>query len=189
MTLHLKSVSRLALATAALLLIPLVAMQFTQEVNWTGFDFVFAGVMIFGVGLAYQLIASQANGPAYRFGIGLALAAGFLLIWLNGAVGLLGSEHNPANLLYAGVLAVAGLGALLARFRPAGLARAMTAAAVAQVAVPLLALAIWRPWPATTDEPWNTGVAVGVTVLFVALWGGAALLFRRAAAGAGRGVA
>ena len=182
MTLQLKSVSRLALVTGALLLIPFVAMQFTQEVNWTSFDFVFAGVMIFGTGLAYQLIASQANGPAYRLGIGLALAAGFLLIWLNGAVGLIGSEHNPANLLYAGVLAVAGLGALLARFRPLGLARAMTAAAVAQVAVPLLALLIWRPWSATADEPWRTAQVVGVTAMFVVLWGGAALLFRRASA-------
>ena len=186
MTLHLKSVSRLALVTTALLLIPFVAMQFTREVNWTLSDFVFAGGLIFGTGLVYQLIAGQANGPAYRFGIGLALAAGFLLIWLNGAVGLIGSEHNPANLLYAGVLGVAGLGALLARFRPAGLARAMTAAAAAQVAVPLLALAIWRPWSATADEPWNTGQVVGVTVLFVVLWGGAALLFRRAAAGGSR---
>ncbi|WP_460502147.1 hypothetical protein, partial [Hymenobacter agri] len=109
MTLHLKSVSRLALVTAALLLVPFVAMQFTKEVNWTLADFVFAGGLVFGTGLVYQLIAGQANGPAYRFGIGLALAAGLLLIWLNGAVGLLGSEHHPANLLYAGVLGLAAL--------------------------------------------------------------------------------
>ncbi|MBH8558469.1 hypothetical protein [Hymenobacter negativus] len=182
MTLPLKNLTRLALVTAFLLLIPLVAMQFTKEVNWTLSDFVFAGGLVFGTGLAYQLIASQANGPAYRFGIGLALAAGFLLIWVNGAVGLIGSENNPANLLYAGVLGVAAVGALLARFRPLGMARAMVAAALAQVAVPLLALLIWRPWSTTADEAWNTAQVLGVTGMFVVLWVGAALLFRRAGA-------
>ena len=182
MTLQSKNLTRLALVTAFLLLIPLVAMQFTKEVNWSFFDFVFATMLVFGTGLAYQLVASRATTTAFRLGVGVALAAAFLLIWVNGAVGLIGSEDNPANLLYAGVLAVAGLGALLARFRPRGLARAMAAAAVAQVAVPLLALLIWRPWSATADEPWRTAQVVGVTVLFVGLWGGAALLFRWAAA-------
>lgn len=180
MTLSLKPLARLALATSCLLLIPLVAMQFTKEVNWTFFDFLVAGVLVFGTGLVYQLVARQAISTAYRLGLGLALAAGFLLIWLNGAVGLIGSEHNPANLLYAGVLAVAALGALLARFRPLGMTRAMVAAAVAQVAVPLLTLLIWRRWPAAADEAWNTAQVLGVTAMFVGLWGGAALLFRRA---------
>lgn len=187
MTLQSKSLVRLAVATAFFLLIPLVAMQFTKEVNWTFFDFVFAGVMVFGTGLMYQLVAGRASTTAYRLGVGMALAAGFLLIWLNAAVGLIGSEDNPANLLYAGVLAVAAIGALLARFRPLGLARAMAAAAAAQVAVPVLALLIWQPWAATNDEPWRTAQVVGITALFVGLWGGAALLFRRAgAAGVGR---
>ncbi|GAB2846746.1 hypothetical protein [Hymenobacter ruber] len=182
MTLQSKNLTRLALVTVFLLLIPLVAMQFTKEVNWTLFDFVFAGGLVFGTGLMYQLVASRANTTAYRLGVGLALAAGFLLIWLNGAVGLIGSENNPANLLYAGVLAVAAVGALLARFRALGMARTMAAAALAQVAVPLLALLIWRPWSATADEAWNTAQVLGVTGMFVVLWAGAALLFRRAAA-------
>ncbi|GAA4034784.1 hypothetical protein GCM10022409_19050 [Hymenobacter glaciei] len=133
-------------------------------------------------GLVYQLVASRGETTTYRLAVGMALAAGFLLIWINAAVGLIGSEGNPANLLYAGVLAVALIGALLARFRPVGMARAMGAAAVAQIAVPLLALLIWQPWSATGPESWNTKVAVGVTVMFVVLWVGAALLFRRAAA-------
>ncbi|MCI1187017.1 hypothetical protein MON38_06270 [Hymenobacter sp. DH14] len=182
MTLPLKNLLRLALATAGFLLIPLVAMQFTKEVNWTLSDFVFAGVMVFGTGLVYQLVASRSAATPYRLGGGLALAAGFLLIWVNAAVGIIGSEHNSANLLYAGVLAVAAIGALLAQFRPVGMARAMAAAAAAQVAVPLLAWLMGRPWPATGDEAWNTGLMVGVTVLFVALWGGSAALFRWAAA-------
>ena len=186
MTLQLRPLARLALATTFLLSIPLVAMQFTKEVTWTFFDFVFAGALVFGTGLVYQLLTRPDSPTAYRLGIGLALAAGFLLVWLNGAVGLIGSEHNPANLLYAGVLAVAASGALLARFRPLGMARVMTAAAVAQGAVPLLALLIWRPWVATADEPWNTAQVLGVTGLFVVLWLGAALLFRRAEAAAAR---
>jgi hypothetical protein len=182
MSLQRKYLARLALATGLFLLIPLVAMQFTKEVNWTLSDFAFAGVMVFGTGLLYQLVASRASTAAYRLGVALSLAAGFLLIWLNVAVGLIGREDNPANLLYAGVLAVAAIGALLARFRPQGLARAMMAAAVTQVAVPLLVMGNWRLWSARVEEPWNMAQVAGITAMFVVLWGGAALLFRWASA-------
>ncbi len=51
---------------------------------------------------------------AYRFAVGVALAAAFLLVWMNLAVGLIGSEDNPANLMYFGVLAVGFIGAIIA---------------------------------------------------------------------------
>ena len=44
------------LAISMLLLIPLIAMQFTDEVNWTLFDFVIAGALLFGTGLLSELI-------------------------------------------------------------------------------------------------------------------------------------
>src|SRR5688572_8042949 len=60
----------------------------------------------------------------YRFAVGVALAAALFLVWMNLAVGLIGTEDNPANLLYGGVLAVGIIGAIIARFRPHGMARA-----------------------------------------------------------------
>lgn len=120
---------------ALLLLLPLVAMQLTDEVTWDGEDFIFAGVLIGGTGLIFELAVRKSGNLAYRAGVGIALAGAFLTIWANGAVGMIGSEGNPYNLLFGGVIAVALAGAIVARFRPAGMARAMVAAAIAQLAV------------------------------------------------------
>ena len=85
----------------ALLLVPFVAMQFTSEVQWDAIDFVFMGGLIGGIGFAFELLARR-GGYAFRIAAGLALLAVFLLVWLNGAVGIIGSENNDANLMYAG---------------------------------------------------------------------------------------
>jgi len=92
-------------------------------------------VLIAGVILTYQLIASRATTRAYRVAAGLGLATGLVLVWINGAVGLIGSEDNPANLLYAGVLAIGAVGAALARLEPSGMARALFATALTQFLV------------------------------------------------------
>ncbi len=155
-------------AAALLLLLPLVAMQFTNEVNWTGSDFLVFGLMLAVAGGCVELAVRMTPNRAYRAGAALAVLAGFLMLWANAAVGIIGDESNPANLLFVGILAVGAVGALLARGRPSGMMRAMVAAAVAQVlvgiAVPLLGLG--HIWP--------------VTVLFTALWLTAAGLFHHA---------
>jgi hypothetical protein len=160
---------------ALLLLLPLVAMQFTREVNWTPFDFAFAAVMIGGVGIAFELTVRATRNNAYRSGVAIALAATFLLIWINGAVGIIGDEDNPLNLLYIGVIAIAFGGMAWARFRARGASRAMMAAAIANAAVGLVAVVAGR------NEP--PGI-VGLIVLngfFVLLFLGASRLFGVAA--------
>jgi len=116
---------------------------------------------------------SQSN-TAYRFAVGLALMAAFLIVWLNAAAGLIGIEDDdPANLLYVGVLGIGFIGAIIARLQARGLARALFATALAQALVGAIALAL----------P-NTASSVQILILhgvFVALFGGAALLFRSAA--------
>jgi hypothetical protein len=111
---------------------------------------------------------------AYRVAFGLALTAAFLIVWLNVAAGLIGIEDDdPANLLYVAVLAIGLIGAMLARFQPRGLARALFGTALAQALVGAIALR----YP-------NTASRVQIVVLhgvFVALFLGAALLFRHAA--------
>jgi hypothetical protein len=170
-----KSLTRLALATAGLLLIPLVAMQFTKEVVWSLSDFVIAGGLLFGAGLTYVLVSRLGTSGAYRLGAGVAVAAGLLLVWGNLAVGFIGNEDNPANLLYGAVLAVAAVGAVVARFRAAGMARAMFGAALTQVAVPLVAAAIWRPEV-------NLGMlyVLALNTIFAGIWAVSGWLFRRA---------
>jgi len=162
-----RSVGGVALATAFILLIPLLA-----EWAWTLFDFVFAGALIFGTGLTYKLVARKAGNIAYRAAFGIALAAAFLLVWLTGAVGIIGSEDNNANLMYFGVLAVGIIGAIVARFRPHGMARALFATALAQALVAVIALIIGL------GLPWSPPVEVlALNGFFVALFVGSALLF------------
>jgi hypothetical protein len=172
-----KSITRVALATALLLLIPLMAKLFLADMAWSLGDFVAAGILLFGSGLTFALIARMGDSTAYRVGVGVAVAAGLLLIWGNLAVGFIGSEDNPANLLYGGVLIIGFVGALVARFRPRGMARAMFATALAQFLVPFIAAVIWRPEV-------NLGMVqvIMLNTVFAALWVGSALLFRRASA-------
>ncbi len=122
-------------AVAVLLMLPLVAMQFTDEVNWTAEDFIAAGVMLGGAGLGTEFLVRQSSSHAYRAGAVFAVLAAFLTVWANLAVGMIGDEGNPYNLLFGGVIVTGLLGMILARFQPAGMAVAMVVTAVAQAAV------------------------------------------------------
>jgi hypothetical protein len=170
-----RSAVGVALVTACLLAVPLVAMQLTDEVDWSLADFVVAGALLFGAGMTYKVVSARMGNGAYRAGVGVAVAAALALVWVNLAVGLIGSEDNPANLMYLGVLAVGIIGALLARLRPLGMARAMYATALALALVALTARIafgyLWR-------EPLEV---LGVNGFFAALFVAAAWLFRRAA--------
>jgi hypothetical protein len=152
-------------------------MAVGAEVAWTGFDFAAGAVLLGILGLGAELAARSRGGASARLGMAVAVLAGFLLVWLNLAVGVIGSERNDANLLFAGVLAVAGGGALLARFEPGGMARVMLATAGVHTLVGVAAVGLGLG----ADEsawPWDV---VGSTVLFAALWLAAAVLFDRAA--------
>ena len=174
-----KNIIRIALVTAFLLLIPLVAMQFDMGVDWNLFDFIVAGALLFASGLTYELIARRAGNGAYRAAVGVAVAAALLLVWINLAVGIIGSEDNPANLMYFGVLFVGIVGAIFARLRPRGMARALFAAAFAQALVPVIALVIGKS-QSMQEPPGMLGV-LALNVFFVMLFAGSALLFRHSA--------
>ena len=81
---------RLAMWTtiAALLLLPLIAMQFTREVAWDAADFAFAGVLLIGAGAIFELASWKVKDLKYRAAIGIALLAAVLLVWADGAVGI-----------------------------------------------------------------------------------------------------
>jgi hypothetical protein len=158
-------------AAALVLLLPLIA-----NAPWSVSDFIFMGMLFGIVGLGLELAARKGN-TAYTMAIGVALAAGFLLIVINGAVGIIGSEREDANLLFLGVVAVALLGAAVARFRAAGMARAMIMAALGQLLVPVVASVFGLASMASLlarEVPILTGV-------FAAIWLLSAWLFRKAA--------
>jgi hypothetical protein len=99
---------------------------------------------------------------------------------MNGAVGLIGSEDNPANLMYLGVVVVAVIATLIARFEARAMSVAMSVTACAQALVPVIALLIWRPGVATPDEFLGVFKVFVLNSFFVVLWIGSAILFRRA---------
>ena len=78
----------IVLITLSILLIPLVAMQFTDEVNWTLFDFMVAGVLLFATGLLFDLILRKIKLRTYRIAALFVLILAFLLVWIELAVGI-----------------------------------------------------------------------------------------------------
>ena len=153
---------------ALLLCIPLVAMQFTDEVDWDLFDFVVMGILLGGACAAYELGARLSGHWAYRGGFAVAILGGFLMTWVNLAVGIVGNEDNPVNLLFFAILIVGAIAAPLGRFRARGMARAMQATAIAQgLVTAYIAIA-------------GHGYTFVLAGFFIALWLSAAHLFLRA---------
>lgn len=73
---------------AVILLIPLVAMQFTTEVDWNLMDFIIMGALLLVVGLSFELILRKVKSKRNRLILcGLVLFA-FFLIWVELAVGI-----------------------------------------------------------------------------------------------------
>ena len=164
-------------AAALLLLLPAIAMQFTSEVDWDETDFIVMGVLLFGSAGIYEVATRMSANRAYRAGVGLAVVTSFLLVWINLAVGVIGNEDNPANLMFFGVIGIAIVGSILARFRAAGLANAMFAAAAAQGLVAVITIIIgWG-----LMEPPGAAGLVMLILFFAVLWLLCAALFRRAA--------
>jgi hypothetical protein len=92
-----RSAVRVALATACVLLVPLVAMQITDEVDWGVADFVIAGVLLGGTGLLLELAARQPRNVAYR---AAAIAIGVAVIVLGEA------DDAPGLVLFGGLLII-----------------------------------------------------------------------------------
>jgi hypothetical protein len=112
----------------------------------------------------------------YRSAMAVAFGAACLLVWLSLGVGIIGKDGDPANLMYFGVLAVGLVGAVVARFRPAGMSRALYATALAQALVGAVAIVmgLGRPW----SGPFELQL---LNAFFVAAFVGSARLFDRAA--------
>ena len=86
-----KRVLLILLVTASILMVPLVAMQFTNEVAWDGFDFVVAGVLLAGTGLMYEVVTRNVSNSRYRNIAVIALVLALVLVWMELAVGIFGS--------------------------------------------------------------------------------------------------
>ena len=113
----------------------------------------------------------------YKTALVLAIATVLILFWVIGAVGVLGADGDPADLMYIGVLAVGVTGAIIVRFQPMGMARAMIATALAQTLVTVIALIIGKQ-----DAPYmSVFEIVSLNGFFVTLFLGSARMFQKSA--------
>ena len=78
-------------AIILLLLLPLIAMPFTNEVNWSVFDFVIAAILLFGTGFLCEVVLSNTKKIQYRFLFCGVLLLLLFLVWAELAVGIFGT--------------------------------------------------------------------------------------------------
>jgi hypothetical protein len=156
---------------AALMLAPAAATRLTDEMAWDSADFILVAIILAAICGAWELAMRKTKNWAYAAGAIVAAGAAFLLFVVNGAVGYIGNEDDPVNLLFFGVLTLALGGAVIVRFRPEGMARTMAVTAGAQIVAAALAVAM---------VPDVRGFLVG-TAMFVPLWLLSSWLFARAA--------
>lgn len=76
---------------AAILAVPLIAMQFSQEVDWSLSDFVIAGVLLLGTGLLINMVISNVRSTGYRLAICAVILFALFLVWAELAVGIFGT--------------------------------------------------------------------------------------------------
>jgi hypothetical protein len=157
----------------------LLASRLVDGWHWPPQAFVVVGALIFGIGFTYELVTRNREAIAYRAGVGIAFATGFILLWGNLVQW---ADVNPAAVMYFVVPVVGIIGAILARFRPSGMARALFVTALAQalVVAAVLVMLITRnnqiaPWTPSVLRGFG-GNAVNAMLFLVS-----ALLFRKAA--------
>ena len=117
------------------------------------------------------------SNMAYRTAIAVAIGAALFLVWGMAALGVIGIEGDPADLMYVGVLAIGISGAIVARFQPDGMSRAMFVTAAAIVLVGVIALLLGKQ----EAEYSSMTEILGLSAMFASLFAGSALLFRTAA--------
>ena len=155
-------------AAALLLAAPAIAMRFPGSgVNWTPSDFIFAGIVFALVGGLFELAARASRNVSYRAAVVVGVACGFLQLWITLAVGIIGSEDNPANWTYIAMV----LAALSVAAVTLGAARALSRAMAVMAVLQMVFFALHM------IDGHFTGV---IDLFFAALWVMSSRLFARA---------
>ncbi|MEE2566218.1 hypothetical protein [Hyphobacterium marinum] len=144
--------------------------------NWTSLDFLVAGLVLLVVSGGALTVVVLVRSAWHRAGLAIAGLTAIALFWVNGAVGIIGSEANDANALFLGVYGVGALGALLSHFHARGLTWTLLAMAGVQALIGLIA---WLAGWGADGNAWPRDIALA-TGLFTAGWLAAAYCFHRA---------
>jgi len=156
------------ITAGSLVLLPAVAMIFSDEVAWGPGDFVLLAVLLGAVCGAIDLASRNSVSRAYRAGVAVAVIGMFVMIFANLAVGIVGSEDNPLNLAFLLIPAIGIAASVFTRFEARGMARALEVMAAAQF---LLLIFLWQS---------AQMMALLAMAFFVTIWLLAAQLLRAA---------
>jgi len=88
---HFKRINIIIFSVLALLSVPLVAMQFTSEVNWDLFDFIVMGILLFAVGLSIDFVLQKAKSLSTQLLLCGVILLLFFLVYAELAVGIFGT--------------------------------------------------------------------------------------------------
>lgn len=91
MTVQNKRLTGILIAVAVILLIPFIAMQFTDQVKWSLFDFIGAAVLLAGTGLMCEFVLRKFKKTSHRIAICAVILIALLLTWMELAVGIFGT--------------------------------------------------------------------------------------------------
>lgn len=161
------------LGAGSILLLPLVAMQFTEEIVWTASDFLVGGTLLFGAAFLFEVAMRAKAGLIYRAAAAVGLGASLFLVWAILAVGI---TDTPADLMYGVVLVIGVTGALAARIRPVGMARTLAGMAAAVALITVLTLT------GGLTPAYNTWVEILlINAMFAGMYAISAVLFNQAA--------
>lgn len=160
--------------TLGFLFIPMLAMLLQTGLQWSVFDFMVVGGLVFTAAMGFMLLRSWSNSPTQSLAAMLAVASTFLVVWVNLAVGLIGAGPHWGNWIYAIIPFVIVGGVMIGGQNVRGLRISMYAAAISFLVIGLIALiAGLQNLPESSVRE-----IIGINVMFATLYLFSALLFQ-----------
>ena len=171
-----KSILSVAVVTVLLLMVPFIAMQFSQEVDWSFSDFAIMGSLIFITGLAYVLLTRFAKNWMLKIAFAITIGITFFMIWANLAVGLIGAGPHAGNLMYIAIYLIVAIGTLKYYSNPKKMSNVALTAIGGLILLTLIAfMAGMQNYPAS-----STSEILIVNGFFIVPYAIAAVLFMEA---------
>ncbi len=82
-----KDIIRILIIVGAILLIPLLGNLFVDGWNWSFFDFIVMGALLFCTGLAISFAIRNISDPIYRVSTVIFIVLALVALWTELAVG------------------------------------------------------------------------------------------------------
>jgi NhaP-type Na+/H+ or K+/H+ antiporter len=86
-----KRLTLLLLGSSVILLVPFLGNLFSEEVNWSGFDYLVAAILLGSASFVLDFVLTKAKNKQGRWAWGIVVVLALALVWVEVAVGVFGS--------------------------------------------------------------------------------------------------